>query len=107
MVDDDDSKETTVNHTAKESVYSPESKKTDRSWKNDSDEESNKEDIAILPCEDFVRLQIFNMLNNFLSLVDHDPAHVRPHEPFFDRVRVFFFIGLEVVSSVITAPLDG
>ena len=46
-------------------------------------------------------------LRSEAALVDHDPAHVCPHESFFDRVRIFLFVGLEMVSTVITAPFDG
>lgn len=107
MVDDDDSKESSVNHAAKETVYSSKSEESNHSRKNYSNEESNEEDIPVLPCEDFIGLQIFNMLNDFFSLIDHNPSHVRPHESFLDRVRVFLFVGLEMVSSVVAAPFDG
>ena len=107
MMDDDNAKETTVDHTAKESMSSTECKITDCTRQDDSDQETNEEDVAILPSEDFVGLKIFNVLNDFLSLVDHDPTHVCPHESFLDRVWIFFFIGLQMVSSMIAAPLDG
>ena len=106
-MDYDNAQETTVDHTAKESMDSAKCKITDCTRQDDSDQESNEEDVAILPSEDFVSLKIFNVLNDFLALVDHDPTHVCPHETFLHRVRVFFFVGLEMVSSVIAAPFDG
>ena len=107
MVDDDDSKESSVNHAAEETVYSSESEESNHSRKNYSNEESNEENIPVLPCEDFIGLQIFNMLNDLFSLIDHNPSHVRPHESFLDRVGIFFLIGLQMVSSMIAAPFDG
>lgn len=106
MVDDDDPKESAVYHTAEETVCSSKSEESNHSWKDNSNEESNKENIAVLPCEDFIGLQIFNMLDNLFSLIDHNPPHVSPHESFFDRVRIFLFIGLEMVSSMVAAPFD-
>ena len=107
MMDDNNSEETAVNHATKETVHTTDSKESNDSRKDDADEETNQEDVAVLPCEDFVFLQIFNVLYDFFTLVDHDPPHVCPHESFFDRIGVFFFIGFQVMTSVIAAPLDG
>ena len=107
MVDDDNAKETTVDHTSKEAMHSAKCKISDCTRQDDSDQETNEEDVAILPSENFVSLQVFNVLNDFFTLVDHNPAHVRPHESFLDRVRIFFFVGLQMVSTMIAAPLDG
>ena len=94
MMDDDNANETTVDHTSEETMRSTKCKISDCTRQDDSDQETNEEDVAILPSEDFVGLKIFNVLNDFLSLVDHDPTHVCPHESFLDRVWIFFFIGL-------------
>ena len=106
MMDNDDAKETAVNHAAKEPMGSSKSKITDYTRQDDSEQESNEEDVAILPSEDFVGLKVFNVLNDFFTLVDHDPAHVCPHESFLHRVRIIFFIGFEMMPSVIAAPFD-
>ena len=107
MMDDNNSEETAVNHAAKETVYTTNGEESNDAWKDDADKETNQEDMTVLPSKDFVFLQIFNVLYDFFALVDHDPSHVCPHEPFLHRVRVFLFIGLEMVSSVIAAPFDG
>ena len=107
MMDDNNSEETAVYHAAKETVYTTNGEESNDAWKDDADKETNQEDMTVLPSKDFVFLQIFNVLYDFFALVDHDPSHVCPHEPFFDRIRVFFFIGFQVMTSVIAAPLDG
>ena len=106
-MNDNNAQETTVDHSAKESMGSAKCKITDCTRQDDSNQESNEEDVAILPSENFVGLKVFNVLNDFLTLVDHDPAHVCPHESFFDRVRIFLSVGLKMVSTVIAAPFDG
>ena len=107
MMDDNDTQEAAVDHTAEESMGSSKGEITDCTRQDDSDQESNEEDVAILPSENFVGLKVFDVLDNFLTLVNHNPTHVCPHESFLDRVWIFFFIGLQVVSSMIAAPLDG
>ena len=107
MVDNDNTKEATVDHASKETVHAPQHHESYNTRKDNSNQESDKKDVAILPSENFVGLKVFNVFNDFLALVDHYPTHVRPHEAFFHRVWIFFFIGLEMMSSVIAAPLDG
>ena len=82
-------------------------KVTDCARQNNSHQEPDQENVAVLPSKDFVSLQVFYVLDDFLALVDHDPPHVCPHESFLDRVRIFFLVGLEVMTSVVTAPFDG
>ena len=106
MVDDDNTKEATVDHASKETVHAPQHHESYNTRKDNSNQESNQEDVAVLPSQNSVGLKIFNMLNDFFALIDHDPAHVRPHESFFDRIWIFFLIGLEVVSAMIAAPLN-
>ena len=84
MMDDNNSEETAVNHAAKETVYTTNGEESNDAWKDDADKETNQEDMTVLPSKDFVILQIFNMLNNLFSLVDHNPSHVSPHETFLD-----------------------
>ena len=107
MVDDDNTEEATVDHTSKESVHTTQHHEACNTWKDNTDQETDQEDVAVLPCENTIRLKIFNVLNNFFSLVDHNPAHMGPHESFCDRIRIFFLIGLEVMPAMITAPLNG
>ena len=84
MMDDNNSEETAVNHAAKETVHPTDGEESNDAWKDDADKETNQEDMTVLPSKDFVILQIFNMLNNLFSLVDHNPSHVSPHETFLD-----------------------
>ena len=84
MMDDNNSEETAVYHAAKETVYTTNGEESNDAWKDDADKETNQEDMTVLPSKDFVILQIFNMLNNLFSLVDHNPSHVSPHETFLD-----------------------
>ena len=106
MVNYHDTKESTVDQTTEESMNAADSKESHNTRQDNSYQESNQEDVSILPSEDFVFLQIINVFDDFFSLVDHNPAHVCPHESVFDGVRVFFLVGLQVMSAMITAPLD-
>ena len=106
MVNNHDTKESTVNQTTEESMNTADSKQSNNTRQDNSYQESNQEDVSILPSEDSVFLQVVNVFDDFFSLVDHYPSHVRPHESVFDGVRVFFLIGLQVMSTMITASLD-
>ena len=107
MVDDDNTKEATIDHASKETVHTAQHHEACNAREDNSNQESNQKDVTVLPSENTVGLEIFNMLNDFFALIDHDPAHVSPHESFFDRIWVFLPIGLEVVPAMVAAPLDG
>ena len=86
MVDDDNTEEATVNHTSKEPMHTTQHHEACNTWKDDSNQESNQKDVAVLPSENTIRLKVFNVLNNFFPLVDHNPPHMGPEESSLDRI---------------------
>ena len=107
MVDDDDSEQAAPNEAPEEPCHATNEVPSSSTGEDHAHKETKQEDVAVLEGENWVCFEVFDLFDNGLILGNHHPSNVCPKETLQHCVWVIICIGDEVMTSVITAPLDG